>query len=537
MGDYLIKSTDNKVTMRDYLRAIFNHKILFVVIPVLIIIPTYIALEMTTPMYSASVTMFVKAQKQIESDYYQGIRSMDITSDHIQLVSANAVISRVVEALKLYDIPVDEELKYATPLKRAYIKYRMQTRKQLGGLLPEQLASEQRRQYKFLSAVARLKSQVSAMPVRESGMYIITVRDYNSARAAKIVNAVSRSYVIFDLEQQIAELKMKYGEKYSMILQLQNFIIEFEKSLNGEILPDIDAMGPASVKIIQQAQYGQLSPGAPKLTLLIFAFITSVFVSIAFAYIFDYLDNTFKSPLEVERFLGIPVLGTIPMKKPKNDLLKDIAKSDSGNYIKSCHELSEHIWLGVREKKIKSLLIVDAEGLKATAKIVSNLATDLAGNQQRKVLLIDTNLRDTSISDIFDISNNPGLGDILEEKIPFEGALKELKSNLYALPSGNSIDNPVPFLESSRMSELLLNAREKFDMTLVYCADLKNYNDAMVLSSLMDGVVLVVNENKTHRMAFKSAITPLLEKENVNVVGIILNDRTYVIPNIIYKIT
>lgn len=532
-----MKSNVNEVTIRDYLRAIFNHKILFIVIPFLIIIPTYIALEMRTPVYSASVTMFVKAQKQIESDYYQGVKPLDITSEHIELVNSNAVISRVVKALKLYDIPVDDELKYATPLRRAYIKYKMKTREQLGGLLPEQLAPEQRKQYEFLSAVARLKSRVSAMPVRESGMYILTVTDFNSARATKIANAVSRSYVIFDLEQQIAELKMKYGEKYSTVLQLQNYIMEFEKTLHGEILPDIDAMGPASVKIIQQAQYGQLEPGAPKLILLIFAFITSVFVSIAFTYIFEYLDNTFKSPLEVVRFLGIPVLGTIPMKRPKNELLKDIVKSDSGNYVRSYHELSEQIYLGGREKKLKSLLIVDAEGLKATATIVSNLATDLAGNQQCKVLLIDTNLRAASISDIFDISNNPGLGDVLKEKIPFEGAVKELESNLYVLPSGNSIDNPVPFLESSKMSELLVNAGEQFDMTLVYCADLKNYKDALVLSSFMDGVVLVVNENKTHRMAFKSAITPLLEKENVNVAGIILNNRTYVIPNIIYKIT
>ncbi len=72
-------------------------------------------------------------------------------------------------------------------------------------------------------------------------------------------------------------------------------------------------------------------------------------------------------------------------------------------------------------------------------------------------------------------------------------------------------------------------------MILVNCADIKNYNDAGMLSSFTDGTALIMNQGEVRRQVTSHTITPLMQKK-VNIVGVVLNNYTYAIPKIIYKI-
>ena len=83
------------------------------------------------------------------------------------------------------------------------------------------------------------------------------------------------------------------------------------------------------------------------------------------------------------------------------------------------------------------------------------------------------------------------------------------------------------------MVDLVRHSKEKFDIVLVDCSPLSNFRDVVFLSSAIDGLVLVVNEGKTRRQAVKVAVDQLLEKK-INVLGAILNNRSYVIPKAIY---
>jgi capsular exopolysaccharide synthesis family protein len=521
------------MTLRDILRVVFRYKLIVITVFMTIMVTVIIGLELRTPLYESRVKILVtgKMPKDVEVQRELGPGSL-IETQRV-LVKSLPVIERTVKALKLYQRPLDYERQFASRLKAFLIDRHIEKLK----LRLEKMTPEQRMAFLYRRAVGNLMGRISTRPVgKDTSIFEIIVRDYSPAGAAIIANSISRSYVIFDLEQQIAELQLIYGEKNATIIKLENHIKKLQDSLNGKPLPDIDAIGPASVKIIDQAKMGTMVRMRPsRRSALIAGFIMSLVTSIVLAFIFDYADQTFKSPQDVKSFLNLPLLGSIPKKKRKNQpLITEI--NPVTEYTQSFLNLSEQIYLSMKAKNLKTLLITDAEGSEDTVKIIANLSAVLAYKAGHKVLIIDANLRTPEVSKIFKISNVPGLADVLEGKISFEDAVQNLDSNLTVLPAGETILNPINLLESSTMSDLIKRIQGKYDLIFINSADLKNFIDAVVLSSVIDGVILVVNEGKTRRHVVKNAIIPL-EQKKVNILGIILNNRKYVIPKIIYKIT
>jgi len=528
--EYSIKTP----TFRDYLRIIFRHKIVFIILPLAIMIPTLIWLELPTPVYEAEVKMFVVAQKQTEAGYYRGfINVLNITAEHTELVKSNIVIERVAKALEFYQQrPLDYEKRFSSRLKAALIDYNLKK------FMPtlEMMSPEEKQAFFLSRAISDLNGSIEAIPIKETNLFSIKAKDFDPGVAAIIANSVSRSYIIFDLEQQIAELQLKYGEKHSTVLQLKDYIAEFQKTLDGKPIPDLEAIGPASVKIMQQAQVVGQTSGVNKQLLRIFAFFGSIFLSIIFAFLFDYLDQTFKTHQDIESYLNIPFLGSISKRKSKDNLLiKDINPVTS--YAMSFQNLSEQVYLMIRDKNLKTLLMTGAEETEGTAAVTANLGIYLANKTGHKVLIVDANLRNSAMSKLFNISNGTGLTDVLERKISFLDAVQDIGNNLYFLPAGDTVFNPITLLDSSMVCEVITKAREQYEIVLINCADLKNFiTDVVILSSIADGTILVINEGKIKRQVVKSAISPL-EQKKANIIGAILNNRTYVIPKIIYKIT
>ena len=530
----MISDSKQTSTLRDYLKVIFRHKSVVIVIFITIMISTFIGLEFNTPVYEANVKMLVSAIKEAEAPYYKEFSggSTSATQTQREIATSNPVIARVAMALRVYERPLDYEKNFASALKSALLDFRV---KKINNEL-EKLTPEQRRIFLFRKAVEELKAGIKVEPLKGADILIITVRDFSPVGAAIIANAVSRSYVIFDLEQQIAELKLKYGEKYSTAIQLQNYIENLQKSLDGRPVSDIESIGPASVKIIEQAVV-PLEPMkiVSKPIALALAFFTGIFLGIMFAFGFEYLDQTFKSPQDVEGFLKLPLLGAIPKRKAKDTLLIKDTKLIT-DYTQSYRNLSDQIYLLTKDKNLKSILITDAEASEETPAVIANLGIYLSHKAGHKALIIDANLRTPSIHRLFNISNKPGLADVLEGKTSFDDAIQNVDSTLFVLPAGDTIFNPSTILDSFKLSNVIKTAKENYEMVFVACADLKNFTDAVVLSSNVNNIVLVINEGKIRRQVVKSAIAPL-EQKKVNLIGVILNNRSFILPKIIYKLT
>ena len=84
------------------------------------------------------------------------------------------------------------------------------------------------------------------------------------------------------------------------------------------------------------------------------------------------------------------------------------------------------------------------------------------------------------------------------------------------------------------MAEVMKEARKRYDIILIDSANLKDYQDAAITAPHTDGVILVVDEGRTRKQAARAALKPL-ENKQANMLGTILNNRTYAIPKAIYE--
>ncbi len=526
------KSGSTDISIRDILRPIFRQKLLALFITVIVMTSIYVAIQLRTPRFTSSVTMLVTGVMQKDVEVQRSLGPGKLIETHMVLVRSKPIMERVVRALKLYERPIDYEKKFTTLFKVKLLERRNEK-------LNEQVAAmtnDQRQSYFFNRAVNDLYGRVSMRPLGKTSMFTITVREFDPRIAAVIANVVSRSYLIFDLEQQIAELLLIYGEKNVTIEKLENYIKKLEDTLDGRILTDIEALGPASVKIVAQAGVGsqlRMRPSAASAYMI--GILLSTFISLLFALGLDYLDNSLSSPGDVEKYLKVPFLGSIPKRRRgRNNLIK--YTNPGTKYTDSYKNLSNRIYMLMKEKAVKTIIMTDAEGSKDNSAVVANLGIMASLKTGQKVLVIDADVRSGVVSQIFNISDSAGLSDVLNKRITFEDAVQDMGSGLSFLPSGKTDSNPLVILSSSEMNELIKKTEEIYDMVFIHCANIVNYSESIILAAYADSVILIVNEGVVKRHILQDAINLFVQKD-INIMGVVLNNRKYVIPEILYRLT
>lgn len=371
-----IDSSEN--TLRDYLAIVFRHKAVIITTFATIMTIVFLGLEFKTPIYKANTKMLISGEKQIDSPYYR-----DLSYNHSQsyialtqaeIVTSSHVLERAIKTLKLHERPIDYEKGFYSPLRQWFENKKFQVSQWLEDKKPQwfinlqqqklakskSLSAEQQEEFLLWRTIEDLRSKIEVTPVRDTDIFTITVSDFSPQEAASIANVVSRSYIICDLEQQLTELQLKYGEKHQIVLQLKDNIDKMTHNLSGSLLPYMESIGPATIKIVEQARTPFVPVGTNKHLTLILALGMSIVLGIMLSFGFEYINCTFKSPQEVEKFLNVPVLGFIPRKGFKSKkLVKDTIKITP--YTQSYKDLSDKIYLFMRDKNLKSLLITAAD--------------------------------------------------------------------------------------------------------------------------------------------------------------------------------
>lgn len=517
-------------TTRDYLRILFRHKGMILAAFVAVMASLFVGLELMTPVYEARVKMLISGEKQVQAPYYRdigGYRNVPIVLTQSELVNTYPIIQYAAKALNFYGRPLNYEKNFSSKLKGFLIDWkarRLQAR--LDRFPPE-------RRQAMLQRISeeQLKSSIKVQPIRDTNIFTITFKDFSPSLAAAGANVISRSYTIFDLEQQLAELQLKYGDKHSAIVELKDSIERMSRNLNGAPLSNIEAIGPASVKILEQA-VPPLEPVRLPRSLILFAgAFASLFLGMLLAFLFDYLDPTFKGPQDVESYLDVPLLGSVSKAGSNGNGSR---RPGSPLLTRSYQNLADHIYLLSKHKNLRTILVTSAGPQDETGRILFNICTYLAQEGSRRFLLVDANLRHPQVHKAFNISNRTGLIDVLNGNTPFQEASVNLGSNLTILPGGVAQSNPVALMDSPGMSKLIKDAPMIYDVTFINCPNIQDYRDAYVLSPYVDGVVLVINEKEARRHSIRSIVNSL-ESMGANIIGVILGNRSYEIPRVIYE--
>ena len=172
-------------------------------------------------------------------------------------------------------------------------------------------------------------------------------------------------------------------------------------------------------------------------------------------------------------------------------------------------------------ESLKTIVVTSSEPGEGKTTTAGNLALSLAQNEKR-VLLIDCDLRRGSVHRRFMLSNGEGLSEVIVGKASLENVIRGVAENLDVITTGNLPPNPSEMLGSKHMETLIKELREKYDYIILDTPPVLAVTDAQILSTKVDGTILVVRAEKTKKENVINA-KKLLDKVKANVIGTVFN--------------
>ena len=182
-----------------------------------------------------------------------------------------------------------------------------------------------------------------------------------------------------------------------------------------------------------------------------------------------------------------------------------------------------NIQFSMIDETIRTIVVTSAGPSSGKSTVASNLAATFATDDKR-VLLVDSDLRKPTVHKTFKVRNNDGLTTLLTDKQSNveDVVYRTHTEGLYILTSGAIPPNPAELLSSKRMEEVKLEMLEYFDMIIFDMPPVLAVTDAQVMSTKTDGVLFVIPKGRTTKEEVHKA-KDMLEKVNANVIGAVLN--------------
>jgi protein-tyrosine kinase len=198
------------------------------------------------------------------------------------------------------------------------------------------------------------------------------------------------------------------------------------------------------------------------------------------------------------------------------------------------HRLKYNILRLNSGRKIRALLFASPTRGEGTSTVLTNFATSLAADGDR-VLLVDANLRTPSLHSAFRLGAERGLTDLLLGNLTLGEVIKQTDvPNLSMTTCGTPHPNPFVLLESDSLKDHVEDMKANADWVLLDCPTITSCNDAASLAGSVDGLILVLEAEKTRWEVAENA-RKSIKGGNGNVLGVVLNKRRYHIPNWLYK--
>jgi len=300
-----------------------------------------------------------------------------------------------------------------------------------------------------------------------------------------------------------------------------------------------------------------LAPSQPNIPRnLAIALMMGLAGGVTFAFLLEILDNTVRTPEQVESISALPALGIVPLnhrdlamlaKTPQQKMLaggKAATKSKVGliaharpksGIAESYRALRTSILLSSLGSPPKTILITSALPQEGKTTTSVNTAIVLA-QKGGKVLLVDCDMRRPGVHSILGISNRSGLSTILAggEAADTAVTMSRQLPNLFVLPSGPPPPQPSELLASDGMRVLLEQWRQEYDHIILDTPPTLSVTDAVLLSVKADAVLLVIRSGQTTKDALRRA-RDLLLHVNAKVMGVVVNAVDLSAPDLNYQ--
>jgi succinoglycan biosynthesis transport protein ExoP len=241
-------------------------------------------------------------------------------------------------------------------------------------------------------------------------------------------------------------------------------------------------------------------------------------------FLIEYLDDTFKSPAQVEERLHLPVIGYIAEISRQEMSLPGlfVARQPRAPVAEAFRSLRTNLEFTQVDNPIRTILVTSAEPGDGKTVVSANLSAIIAqGGQQ--VTLVDADLRRPSIHRLLQATNPLGLTDLFRDRLEVKVVGRNYKNvkGLKVVTSGTLPPNPTELLASDRMGKILTSLVDAADIVIIDSPP-AIVADVQVLAARVDGVLLVIRPGKTHIDAALATVEQL-RRTGARLIGVVLN--------------
>jgi polysaccharide biosynthesis transport protein len=334
-------------------------------------------------------------------------------------------------------------------------------------------------------------------------------------------------------------LQQEVDTNRNMLNKLQESQSEVEVSAAGLITTNIFVRNNSPLPRV---------PVAPnRLQNILLSLLLSLLGGVALVLFLDYINNKIDSVEDIDRYLRLPALGVIPVfEQPKtrkaltsgeeseSQELVHINNGNSSNgsviltqvetnssIAESYRQLRTSLLLSSAGHAPRTLLVTSSQPAEGKTTTSVNTAISLA-QTGASVLIVDADLRRPRVHKIFNLKNNVGLCNYLAGDCDLASLIQIAMPNLYVLPVGPLPPNPAELLGSSKMKIVVETLAENFDYVVIDSPPVSSFADSLILSSLVEGVIIVVRSGFTPReMAQRTKAH--LQSVGAKILGVVIN--------------
>jgi capsular exopolysaccharide synthesis family protein len=281
----------------------------------------------------------------------------------------------------------------------------------------------------------------------------------------------------------------------------------------------ISSKMPPETVLVHDAPVISESPVSPNVTLnLVLGAVVGLIFGVGIAFFLEYLDTSVKTLEDVERYLQVPVLAVIP---------KDISllhrQRGSSPDAEAYRILRTNIEFNRKNPEDNAITVVSGGAGEGKSTTLMNLSY-ICAQGGYTTLMIDADLRRPRLHTYFGINNSVGLTNYLTTDLMLEDVILQTPvDNLYFMPSGILPVDAAGILNSRRMSELMQDVKQRFDLIFVDSPPILGVSDASVIASEVDLTIIVVQHRKLPRNMLLR-VKQSIENVGGNVLGVVLNN-------------
>ena len=404
--------------------------------------------------------------------------------------------------------------------------------------------------YTYNYTTPKYKSTSTLLLMSNAGEKTISASDLtlNSELISTYSNIVKNPKV---LKQVIENLDLKITEE-QLLSQIQVKVIEdtyiIEIAVEDEIAQKAMAMTKElanvclkeikqiynldNIGIIDEAELATSPYNINHIKDIMISFVIGVIIAGFYVIMIYTFDNSIKREEEIEKYLKLKSLGVVPIYANKRKEIVSTNKAKS--FITECiNTIRTNILYMNSTKRGKTVLITSCRPREGKSWISSNVAVAFA-QTNKKVLLIDADMRKGRVNRIFNVSNQEGLsnylyfmtGNVREDLELAKQYIKETDiSNLHILTNGTIPPNPSELIDSDNMKELIKILKSVYDIIIIDAPPCKLVTDGVILSTMVDSTVLVVDAEKNKLVELRE-IKKSIQAVGGRIIGIVLNKAT-----------